>query len=238
MNELRYFLVLAYLRKNVTSLGRINLTIDDMVSDCGYVPDSHPNKTNDSFKNLLQNLIDGKYLACNCDITKVNRNKMFTLELTSDKEHNLFYSDTSFVLLSIAEFDKITKCKSKINKAVLLAVYLSIKQYITIDGTVPDSYSKVAYPSKYGIQKRLGISSKTTVEKAIQKLVELHMLYEYVGGYYLDSQDLFEPTNNGYALSEKEINGAENALKQYYHVDKIYKYNEIDVERLKYPNRK
>ena len=212
------------------------MTIDNLVSECGYVPEKHANRTNDVFKDIIKELIFKGYLHTDFDIEKVWSNQFFTLEMSNKK--NLFHAENNFVLLTIEEFDKIIQNKTKVNKAVVLATYIYIKQFITMDNNENSDFAKVAYPSKYGMQKKLGVSSKTTIENAIKDLVDLKMLYEYVGGFYEDENGEFAPTNNVYALEEKELEYAGQALVSYYKVDKIYKKGEFDKDKLKYPERK
>lgn len=223
------------MQKNITLLGRINLTIDNLVNECGYTPNKHSNKSNDTFKNIIKELIHKEYFTTDCDIDNIWNNQMFTLKLSDKKD--IFSAQSNFVLLTIEEFDKIVKNETKVNKAVVLATYIYIKQFITIDNDENGYFSKIAYPSKYGMQKKLGISSKTTIENAIKDLINLKMLYEYVGGFYEDENGEFAPVNNVFALDEKELKYAEKELCNYYKVDKIYKKGEFDKDKLKYPER-
>ena len=226
---LRYFLVLAYLQKNKTLLDKVNLTIDNLVIECGYTPDNHPNKTNDDFKSILKQLIDSEQIHTDVNIDKIRSNQFFTLDI----DRNLFHCDKNFVLVNIEEFDKIINNKTKASKSVVWGIYIYIKQWIPLD----DIQAKVAYPSKYGMQKKLGISSNTTVKKAVQDLVDLGMLYEYSERYYENSDGEFEPTNNVFALEENELKYAEQTLCSYYKVDRTYKKGEFDKDKLKYPER-
>lgn len=206
------------------------MTIDNLVMECGYVPDQHPNKTNDDFKNILKQLIDSEQIHTDINIDKIRSNQFFTLDI----DRNLFHCDKNFVLVSIEEFDKIINNKTKASKSIVWGVYIYIKQFIPLD----DTQAKVAYPSKYGMQKKLGISSNATVKKAVQDLVDLGMIYEYSERYYENSDGEFEPTNNVFALEENELKYAEQILCSYYKVDKTYKKGEFDKDKLKYQERK
>jgi len=211
-------------------LDKVNLTIDNLVEGCGYTPDNHPNKTNDDFKNILREFIDTGQIHTDKNINRIKSNQFFTLDI----DKNLFHCDKNFVLMNIEEFDKIINNKTKASKSIVWGIYIYIKQFIPLD----DNQAKVAYPSKYGMQKKLGISSNTTVKKAVQDLVDLGMLYEYSERYYENSDGEYEPTNNVFALEENELIYAEQILCSYYKVDKTYKKGEFDTDKLKYPERK
>lgn len=233
--NLKYFLVLAYLQKNLTLLGRVNLTIDNMITECGYVPERHVNKNNIVFKTIINELISKQYFSSDVDVNTIRNNQMFTL--TMSKTKNIFHADSNFVLLTIEEFDKIVQAKTTTSKSVVWATYIYIKQFIIMDNNTESVFAKIGYPSKYGMQKKLGVSSKSTIEKAVKDLVDLKMLYEYTNMVYENEDGDFAPTNNVYALEEKELKYAEQTLCGYYKVDKIYKRNEIDKDKLKYPER-
>ena len=144
---LRYFLVLAYLQRNKTLLDKVNLTIDNLVKECGYTPDNHPDKTNDDFKNILKEFIDTGQIYTDKNIDKIKSNQFFTLDIDRD----LFHCDKNFVLMNIEEFDKIINNKTKASKSIVWGVYIYIKQFIPLN----DNQAKVAYPSKYVIQEKL-----------------------------------------------------------------------------------
>ena len=99
----------------------------------------------------------------------------FTIKLSS--ENNLFFSKDNFVQISITEYETITKANTgKINKAVLLGVYLFIKQYILSDSEMAGMLSKISYPSKQQIKKGIGISSIATIENSISILADLKLI--------------------------------------------------------------
>lgn len=211
-------------------LNKVNLTIENLVLGCGYTPDNHINKTNDNFKNILKEFIDTGQIHTDKNIDKIKSNQFFTLDI----DKNLFHCDKNFVLVNIEEFDKIVNNKTQASKSVVWGVYVYIKQFIPLDG----NQAKVSYPSKYGMQKKLGISSNATVKKAVKDLVNLGMLYEYSERYYENSDGEFEPTNNVFALEKNELRYAEQTLCSYYRVDKTYQKGEFDKDKLKYPERK
>ena len=77
------------------------------------------------------------------------------------------------------------------------------------------------------MRQRLKISSKTTIENAIKDLVNLHMLYEHVSGYYKDQNGYYIPCNNVYALDEKDLDNISDSIANYYHTDKLYSLDEL-----------
>ena len=118
--------------------------------------------------------------------------------LTFSHKKNPFFTNDSFVFVTKREFDAITSYVTIMNKSVILGVFLFIKQYI-ID---TDSSPGIAYPSKNQIAQGIGISSVTTIEKAISILEELNLLYVKSGFYIEDSteNDSYVPASNVYSL--------------------------------------
>lgn len=216
----------------MTVLGKVNLSIDHLISESGYIPNYHSNKNNVFFKTMLKSLISDGLLNTSYDLDKVKNNQLFTLEIPSVEK--LFKREDYCSCLSICEFDKIIYGKTNTSKSVVISVYVYLKKFILKKNT---EYKRVGMPSKYGVQKKLGISSKTTIDSAIEDLKSLNMIYEQVGGFYIDKDGLFTPTNNVYSLEKKELVHAEQILCEYYNTEKIYKKNEIDIDKLKYQTR-
>ena len=89
---------------------------------------------------------------------------------------------------------------------------------------------KISYPSKQQIKKGIGISSITTVEKAISILADLKLIYVRGDMYVENSQTKgeFVPTRNVFALNKEELNNDTVLIE----LEKIYGktvYNKDDV---------
>lgn len=233
--NLKILLVVAYLRKYATRLGVVRMTIEDLIRECGYSRDRHRGGSDEQFKSILSLLIREGKITYDGDLSALKYSDFIQIKVNEGK---LFHAKDNFVLLTIKEFDAITSSNIP-SKEVALAVYLLIKKHIYIDDNENSTYAKVAYPSKYGIAKRIGVNSKSTVEVAIERLVSIGMLYEHVGGFYKKENGLFYPTNNVYALTYDDLKACDcdKVLADYYHVEKIYRYGGFDESKLRYPKR-
>lgn len=192
-----------YLRKHLETFGQVTLTLNMLLEECGYSTKSHNKSIYSDFREIIKTEIINKgYASCNVDIFTVSPNEVFLLHL-SDKK-NIFYSKDSFVQFSIEEYERISGLTSKVNKSILVGVYLFIKQYI-IETT--DFIPKISYPSKQQIKKGIGISSTTTIENAISILSQSQMIFVksemYIENSEIDGE--FIPARNVFSLSEDEL---------------------------------
>ena len=219
-----------YLRKHLETFGEVTLTLNKLIDECGYSTKSHNDSIYSDFKQIIkEEIIDKKYGTVKEDILKIKPMSAFTIKLSS--ENSLFFTKDNFVQISIAEYETITKANTgKINKSVLLGVYLFIKQYILSDSEMTGVLPKISYPSKQQIKKGIGISSITTVEKAISILADLKLIYVRGDMYVENSQTKgeFVPTRNVFALNKEELNNDTVLIE----LEKIYGktvYNKDDV---------
>lgn len=189
-----------YLRKHLDTFGQVTLTLNRLLEECGYSTKSHNKSIYSDFREIIKTEILNKgYASCNVDIFTVNPNEVFSLQL-SDKK-NIFYSKDNFVQFSIEEYEKISELNSKVNKSILVGVYLFIKQYI-IETT--SSIPKISYPSKQQIKKGIGVSSITTIENAISVLSQSKMIFVRSEMYIKDSE-MFIPARNIFSLNENDL---------------------------------
>lgn len=208
ISGLKYYLIVMYLRKHLETFGEITLTLSKLVNECGYSTKSHNASVWSDFKQIIkEEIIDKEYGTVKEDILQIKPMSEFTIKLSS--ENNLFFSKDNFVQISIAEYETITKANTgKINKSVLLGVYLFIKQYIPSDSEITSVLPKISCPSKQQIKKGIGISSITTIENAISILADLKLIY-IRGDMYVENSEIsgeFVPTRNVFALNKEDLN--------------------------------
>lgn len=154
VSGLKFYLVIMYLRKHLQTFGEVFLTLNNLLEECGYSTKSHNKSIYSDFREIIKTeLINKGYVTCNIDILTINPTEMFSLQLSEKK--NIFYTKDNFVQFSVSEYEKIIKSDSKINKSVLVGVYLFIKQYIMDypDDTI--SPPRISFPSKQQIKKEL-----------------------------------------------------------------------------------
>lgn len=208
VSGLKYYLVIMYLRKHLQTFGEIYLTLNNLLDECGYSTKSHNKSIYSDFREIIKTeLINKGYVTCNVDIFTINPTEMFSLQLSEKK--NIFYSKDNFVQFSISEYEKIINSDSKINKSVLVGVYLFIKQYIMDYPNDTISPPRISFPSKQQIKKGIGISSFTTIENAISFLAEMKMIYIRTDMFVENTKEenIYVPTRNVFALNVEELNG-------------------------------
>ena len=219
ISGLKYYLIIMYMRKHVEHFGEINTTLNKMVDECGYSSKSHNQSSYIDFRSIIkEEVIDKGYATSKDNIMKVQPSSLFTLKLSEEK--SIFYTDDNFVQLSIQEFEKLMQPSTQsINKSVLIGAYLFIKQYI-LSSDVESHLPKISYPSKQQIKKGIGISSITTIEKAISALVELGLIFVSENMYMEDSKNkgVYVPTRNVYAISKADltVDACANELQRVY----------------------
>ncbi|WP_308698618.1 hypothetical protein [uncultured Thomasclavelia sp.] len=240
ISELKYYLIVMYLRKHLQTFGQVSLTLNNLLEECGYSTKSHNKSIYSDFREIIKiEVLNKGYATCEVDIFTVNPTEMFVLQLSEKK--SLFHTKDNFVQFSISEYEQITKSDSKINKSILTGVYLFIKQYIM---DYPDniiSPPKISYPSKQQIKKGIGIASATTIENAIHELSELGMIYIRSDMFveYVEEKDLYIPTRNVFALNEEELYGDTILVElERIYGKKVYNKDDVPGELMYLPKQK
>lgn len=197
-----------YLRKHLETFGQVTLTLNKLLEECGYSTKSHNKSIYSDFREIIKTEIINKgYSVCSTDIFTVNPTEIFSLQLSDNK--NIFYTKDNFVQFSIDEYERITNSDSKINKSILVGVYLFIKQYIIDYPNDTISPPRISFPSKQQIKKGIGISSATTIENAITTLTDMKMIYVRSDMFVenTDEDGTYVPTRNVFALNREELIG-------------------------------
>ena len=235
VSGLKYYLIVMYLRKHLETFGQVTLTLNRLLEECGYSTKSHNKSIYSDFREIIKTEIINKgYATCDVDIFTVNPTEMFSLQL-SDKK-NIFYTKDNFVQFSVDEYEHIANSNSKINKSVLVGVYLFIKQYIIDYPSDAISPPRISYPSKQQIKKGIGISSTTTIENAITTLLSMEMIYLRTDMFVENTEEegIYVPTRNVFALNGEELIGDAILVE----LERIYNkkvYNKDDVPgKIKY----
>ena len=227
ISGLKYYLIVMYLRKHVQTFGQISLTLNNLLQECGYSTRTNNKSIYSDFREIIKTeIINEGYATCNTDIFTVKPNDMFYLQLSYD--NNIFFTNENFVQITITEYEKICTIKSKINKSILLGVFLYIKQFI-MDYHGDLSPAKISFPSKSQIAKGLDVSIPT-VENSISILESQKIIYVRRNMFVenKNKEGQYVPTRNVYALDPKELEGNAVLIE----LERIYKkriYNQEDV---------
>ena len=227
ISGLKYYLIILYLRKHVQTFGQIALTLNDLLQEIGYSTKTNNKSIYSDFREIIKTeLINKGYASCNTDIFVVKPNYLFYLQLSY--ERNVFFTEDSFVQITISEYEKICSLSSKINKSILLGIYLYIKQYI-MDYPGDIAPAKISFPSKSQIAKGLDISI-STVENGLSVLESYKLIYIRRDMFVENKKEegVFVPTRNVYALDPSELEGDTVLIE----LERIYGkriYNKEDV---------
>ena len=220
VNGLKYILIVMYLRKHLQVFGKVGMTFNDMVAECGFSTNSRNSFAYYHFREILCRLQNEGYITTNCDLTTIPPGKFFEIQISA--ENNLFITDSNFVTLSVDAFEKIASVNSTVNKTLLAGVYLYIKQYIS-----NDSHSiKLAYPTKKTIMDGIGIGNEGTLDRILLTLQKLGLIY--IGkGFFRKSQadpNAFIKVRNVYAFNKEDLNDNDCiAVLESFYKTKIYK---------------
>ena len=212
ISDLKYYLIIMYLRIHIEGGGLVRTSLLDISTECGYSSTSARRQTfYDDWRSVLSDIVATKGTTCNKDISNVTPTEQF--EIQFNDEDNPFYTDDSFVFIMKKEFDAIINSDVK-NKSVLIGVYLYIKQFIIDTPLSPG----MAYPTKQQIKNGIGLSSTTTVKSAIDTLVELQLLHMYSDFYIEDSvvAGTYIPASNIYSLQPLKIESCIQTLESKY----------------------
>lgn len=227
ISGLKYYLIILYLRKHVQTFGQIALTLNDLLQEIGYSTKTNNKSIYSDFREIIKTeLINKGYASCNTDIFVVKPNDLFYLQLSY--ECNVFFTEDSFVQITISEYEKICSLSSKINKSILLGIYLYIKQYI-MDYPGDIAPAKISFPSKSQIAKGLD-TSISTVENGLSVLESYKLIYIRRDMFVENKKEegVFVPTRNVYALDPSELEGDTVLIE----LERIYGkriYNKEDV---------
>lgn len=227
ISGLKYYLIILYLRKHVQTFGQVALTLNDLLQEIGYSTKTNNKSIYSDFREIIKTeLINKGYASCNTDIFVVKPNDLFYLQLSY--ERNVFFTEDNFVQITISEYEKICSLSSKINKSILLGIYLYIKQYI-MDYPGDIAPAKISFPSKSQIAKGLDTSIQT-VENGLSVLESYKLIYIRRDMFVENKKEegVFVPTRNVYALDPSELEGDTVLIE----LERIYGkriYNKEDV---------
>lgn len=227
ISGLKYYLIILYLRKHVQTFGQVTLTLNDLLQEIGYSTKTNNKSIYSDFREIIKTeLINKGYASCNTDIFVVKPNDLFYLQLSY--ERNVFFTEDSFVQITISEYEKICSLSSKINKSILLGIYLYIKQFI-MDYPGDIAPAKISFPSKSQIAKGLD-TSISTVENGLSVLESYKLIYIRRDMFVENKKEegVFVPTRNVYALDPMELEGDSVLIE----LERIYGkriYNKDDV---------
>lgn len=233
ISGLKYYLIILYLRKHVQTFGQVTLTLNDLLQEFGYSTNTNNKSIYSDFREIIKTEIINKgYGKCDRDIFVVKPNDLFHIQLSY--ENNMFFTEDNFVQITISEYENICSISSKINKSILLGIYIFIKQYI-MDYQGDITPAKISFPSKSQIAKGLD-TSIPTVESGLSILESNKLIYIRRDMFVENKKEegVFVPTRNVYALNPNELEGKTVLIE----LERIYGkriYNKEDVPgKIKY----
>lgn len=195
----RKLLILSYLKIYSSISGHINVSINHLIKQIGYVPDRHKGRINSKVKDLLENLEKHGDIYILNSLNDLSHNDCFVIQI--DEKSELFNPSKDFVILTQSEFDKIVASKSTCDKQDMLNVYINVKKFINFGS---DS-NRLCYPSHTTLCRDCHIKSTGAMNNIIEGLISDKLLYKYNSGMYKDSNGIMKYVNNFYALEDKVL---------------------------------
>lgn len=160
---------------------KLFIPIKRIIEDCGYQPNRNGGRINDRVINTIRSLEQYGYISTlGCPDFKLSS----TLEISANRA--LFDVPTSFCIITLEEFYKITHYRSDLDfiSSKLMPEYLLyILVYIRLNKSrrsayqerSPENRPEVFYQQQKNISKTLGISQKT-LQRGIDILEKLNII--------------------------------------------------------------
>lgn len=192
----------------------VSLTLNNLVEECGYKPNSHKGKSNAQFQDILELLEDLKYISCTKEILFLKPSEFIKTEILDSDA--LFNPSTPYVVFDENEFERIVNSDSNIDKGNLLLAYLSIKQYINMHS---NSY-KICALGKSTLRNEFNVSSNSTVDGTLNQLEKMGLIYYKACGCYIQD-GVIKNAPTCYALDKAELRNAERFLNECLNIKSI-----------------
>jgi len=203
---------MAYIKLYSSISGRIGLSIRSLVEGLGFRPDAHKDRINDNVIKALYWLKEREYIYFDAELwnkQKVKINDCFQIQINTDPKNDIFNFSDIYVALTETEFNSIIQSVKESKKEYsqrrmiydpsdLLNVFLNIKKYINFN----KNSTPICFPSHRILCRDCNISSTSTMNKFINRLTNIGILYTYKAGKYIDSYNNIKYTNNFYALQK------------------------------------
>lgn len=204
----KILLVLDYFYTNTNRKGISIFSLEDMIIQLGYKPNTNKGKTNDKFKNIIKFLLH-KEIITGINISEItpkqiNYCTMNMFDIKDDKPINFF-------ILKQLEKDKIFSVSNKDNLEILkLYCYLKARIYnrcsnysIQIQGGKAES----CYPTYNTIEHDININ-QNSISEYIKILSDLNMIrYGNNNLYYIPpNKDDVKESSNHYVLYDENGN--------------------------------
>lgn len=226
----KVLLIWIYL-KNHECKGRCYFSLEDMIQECGYKPDSHKGKINDKFKEILDKMLEKKIILK----TSVNPNSI---------KSNIFVKcelkiiESNFFLLEDKQYNTIQSHIGKLDKLNLLKVFCLIKSKMyqrNFNESIISGKYEVSFPS-YKEMADNCLISESSIKQYIDELVQMNLIrYKNLGMKVNKNNGETTLIRNTYTIYkegwEDEIDGAINQLK------KQLKNNEYIIKNEKMINK-
>ena len=188
-------LVLWYIHNHYVSINnQCSFYLKDLISTCTYSP--HYNKTNKEFIEVLNKLQEQNIISIDQDI---HNKKLIILRYKYDDKNKTYFNNIrNFVLCYSDEVERILFAKEnndiQCKVDILLQVFYYLKSF-----TYEINNLRYCYPSISRIAKDLKIS-RTTVQKSIDDLTNLNLIFKYNFKAYYDKNNTKYIVPNIYAF--------------------------------------
>jgi hypothetical protein len=226
--------IMNYFYQHTDRRNRVQFTLVDLITECGFKPKTGEGKTNEKFLTVLNKLIELNAIELNTDIDKIKPKDLVKGSVLIDLSN-------SYVELLDEEYDNIMNyTDKKIDNLKLLTLYMDIKgrmfkrpkgDCVTKDGGKPES----CYPSYIQICKDINIT-EGKIKEYLDILWDLNLIRynrDETLKYYLkkDKNKILKYIPNIYVLYQDEWENELKESKKYYKLkndDKVFIKTEED----------
>ncbi|MGM9544334.1 MAG: hypothetical protein ACI3T9_05065 [Romboutsia timonensis] len=201
-NEILIIPILYQLVNNMNKKGQTFFSLEDLVTNCGYVPKNSKGKSNDKFRNALILLEEIGYITdSNIPMKEIKGNTFVKCRLNLDLKNNFFivYDD---------DYEKIISLDSKSEKRInVIIIYSYISARIRSDA---NGNGYTFFKIEDAIE-HLGITKSAFID-GIKCLKELGILYYDNNG----AVDKNKTSVNVYSFTEEGLNFGLAKTRCYY----------------------
>lgn len=199
----KVLLVFKYIFANTTNSGTMNFTLDDMITECGYIPKSKKGGTNEKFRKILHYLKGCGYFGDQCDVDFLNlKPKEFVRVNVVSFNCDSKGKRSNYFVITDEEIETIMGVNNLDNHKMLL-YYANLKSRIYHRTNDSDSTPQVCYASIDTMAKNL-LMSKDTIERYNETLIQIGLIYIQNAGKFgrmCGDTVVYRQSSNTYTLT-------------------------------------
>lgn len=217
----KVLLIFKYLFANTTQSNTVNLTLEDMIIDCGFVPRANKNGINHKFKSILDYLNKNNYFSDNdIDFMSIKQKEFIKVHIDyfeCDNKGNRI----KYFMLTDEEIDDIYNI-ADVDCKKLLLYFSTLKSRIYNSVSDADMKAQVCYANVETMSNDT-LLSESTIGVYNEILVDNDLIYKDNAGKFTKvdgARRIYKQSNNTYTLTsianyKEEVKSAIKSHIQY-----------------------